>query len=386
MTISSQSVDVAAALPPVQKGLEGVVVAETAISEVDGTAGRLSYRGYSIGELAEHATFEGVLGLLWNGVLPSGESLENFCRELGAARILTSAEWALLNAIPLSGAPIDALRTFVSGLAALDRSAEYTEPDDVRRISVHLAGSMATGLAAWLRRRNGLDPIMPDPSLGHAADFLRMVHGRPMEVLPARALDTYLILLAEHSLNASTFAARVTISSGSDVYAAITAAIATLKGVLHGGANQKAMEMLLEIGSVQNVEAYMEQSLATKRRLMGVGHRIYKTRDPRAMYLEHFSAALAEANGEPRWHAIAQHIEEITRRHPYYVERRLYPNVEFFTAPLLYGLGLPPDAQPALFALSRIGGWMAHVREQLADNRIIRPSARYVGPATGTRG
>ena len=365
---------------PVNKGLEGVVVAETAISMVDGTAGRLTYRGHPIEELAEHHSFEEVLYLLWEGRLPDAQEHERFARELGAARVPSAGESAFLEALPLTGAPMDALRTFVSGLAPYDACAEDLEPAGVRRIGLRLAGLMATGLAGWLRRRGGQSPLAPDPTLGHAADFLRMLHGEAASGLAARALDTYFILLTEHSLNASTFSARVTISTGSDVYAAITSAIGTLKGVLHGGANQKAMEMLLEIGDVNHVDAYIAESLATKRRLMGLGHRIYKTRDPRAAHLERYSAALAEANGDARWHHLAQRIEAITREHPYFMERKLYPNVEFFTAPLLHSLGLPPDAMPTAFAVSRIGGWLAHIQEQLVDNRIIRPAARYTGP------
>lgn len=361
------------------RGLEAVVAAETRLGAVDGTAGTLHYAGYAIGDLAERATFEEVLYLLLFGALPPEQNLAGLRADLAAAQ-RDEAALALIYGLPPFGAPIDALRTAVSALAQDDPAAERLDPENVRRIGIRLAGLMAVALPAIERRTRGEKPLAPRPELGHAANVLYMLQGTPPSETAARAFDTYLILLAEHSLNASTFAARVAIGAGSDPYAAITAAIATLKGDAHGGANRRAMEMLLAIGSPERVEAYVEESLARRRRLMGIGHRIYKTRDPRARHLERLAQQLADESGDRQAYETARHVEEVTGAHPYYAERKLYPNVEFFTAPVLYGLGFRPELMPAVFALSRIAGWTAHVMEQLADNRLIRPQARYIGP------
>jgi len=371
----------AAETPETQvRGLESVVAAETRLGAVDGTAGTLHYAGYSIDELATRASFEETLYLLFYGELPDAAQLAGLRAELGTAQANEEAH-AILRGLPAMGAPIDALRTAVSVLAQDDPRVEDTSPDNVRRIGMRLTALMPVALAASERRVQGQEPVAPDPTLGHAANFLYMLHGARPSAVAEQAMNTYLVLLAEHSLNASTFAARVAIGAGADAYAALVAAIATLKGDAHGGANRRAMEMLCEIGRPERVANYIDESLRTHRRVMGIGHRIYKTRDPRARVLESLARDLAVESGNPTPFDTARELERVTAAHPHYVERKLYPNVEFFSAPVLHGLGIRAEAMPAVFALSRVAGWTAHILEQLADNRLIRPQARYVGPA-----
>jgi citrate synthase len=362
------------------RGLENVVVASTKLSAIDGTTGRLSYAGYDIHDLAERASYEEVLFLLWYGELPNTRELHNFDARLLAERALSQDGLALVRGIPAVGHGMDALRTLVSGMAQLDPRADDLSPEQVERIGVQVAAKMPTLIAAWDRARRGLAPILPDATLGHAANFLYMLHGQEPSPTAARAFDTYLMLLAEHGLNASTFAARVAIGAGADVYCAIIAAIGTLKGLLHGGANQKAMETFLQIGAPENASDYIEAMLARHERLMGVGHRIYKVEDPRVRYLRQQVQALADGSSG-QWQAIAEQVGHVVAEHPHFIKRQLNPNVEFYSAPLLYTLGLPLDLFTAAFAISRVGGWMAHIREQLADNRLIRPKADYAGPA-----
>jgi citrate synthase len=365
---------------PAARGLENVVVASTKLSAIDGTAGRLSYAGYDIHNLAEQASYEEVLFLLWYGDLPSARELRDFNARLQAERALSAAELALVRGIPASGHGMDALRTLVSGLAQLDPQADDLRPQQVEQIGVRVAAKMPALIAAWDRARRGLAPIEPDTQLGHAANFLYMLHGQAPSPVAARAFDTYLVLLAEHGLNASTFAARVAIGAGADVYCALVAAIGTLKGLLHGGANQKAMETFLQIGAPENASDYIEAMLARHERLMGVGHRFYKVEDPRVRHLRRQVQAL-EQESAGGWQLVAEQVARVVAEHPHFVRRQLNPNVEFYSAPLLYSLGLPLDLFTAAFASSRIAGWMAHIREQLADNRLIRPKADYDGPA-----
>ncbi len=365
------------------KGLEGVVVASSSLSLVEGTEGRLSYRGYSIDDLAQHATFEEIVYLLWYGELPTESQLAEFNSKLVAQRELPAGAMRLLHDLPKEGAPIDALRTIVSALALFDADAENLGHDAVLDKALILTARLPTILTAYARLRDGQDPVAPRADLGHTANLLYMLTGKDPTPEAISALESYMVMLAEHSLNASTFSARVTISAVSDYYAAITTAIGTLKGTAHGGANQKAMEMMLEIGAPDNVQAYVDNALATKQRLMGLGHRIYKTRDPRAVHLARHSERLATLTGDRRWHDVAGTLDTLSREHEYFNQRKLYPNVEFYSAPVLYMLGFAPDLMPALFACSRIAGWTAHILEQLADNRIIRPSADYTGPAPG---
>jgi citrate synthase len=365
---------------PIMRGLENVVVASTALSAIDGTAGRLSYAGYDIHDLAERATFEEVFYLLWYGELPNSAQLHAFSERLRAGRPLNEAEMALVGGIPSSGHGMDALRTLVSALGQLDPHADGSDPENVERVGIQIAAKMPTLIAAWDRRRNGKQLVAPDSQLGHAANFLYMLHGKQPSDVATRAFNTYLILLAEHGLNASTFAARVAIGAQADVYCAIVAAIGTLKGLLHGGANQKAMETFLEIGEPEKARAHIDDMLANHRRLMGIGHRIYKVEDPRVRHLRPQAEALTHERGGQGM-AVADEVGRVIAEHPFFTHRKLFPNVEFYSAPVLYGLGLPLDLFTAAFAISRIAGWMAHIREQLADNRLIRPKADYSGPA-----
>lgn len=366
--------------PAISRGLENVVVASTQLSAIDGTAGRLSYVGYDINDLAEYASYEEVFYLLWYGELPNAEQLAAFDARLRAERTLSEAELALVRNTPTTGHGMDALRTMISALAQLDDQADDLSPEGVERIGLRIAGKMPSLLAAWERLRNGKEPVVADPTLSHAGNFLYMMNGEKPNPVYTRGLDAYLVLLAEHGLNASTFAARVAIGAGADVYCAIVASLGTLKGLLHGGANQKAMETFLEIGTAENAAPYIENLVQNRGRLMGVGHRIYRVEDPRMKPLRKQFLALA-AEGAGRWYEVAEAVGKVIQEHPHFVQRKLNPNVEFYSAPLLYSLGFPLDLFTAAFAMSRIAGWMAHIREQLADNRLIRPKADYSGPA-----
>ncbi len=368
----------------VDKGLAGLVIAETRLSKVDGTNGRLTIMGYSIADLAEHAEFEEVLYLLWYGKLPNAAELKDLKSKLVKARTLSDTVSKVLADLPKSGAPIDAMRAGVTAMAMEDPDWHDLSHEAVLEKSIRLAGAMPAMLANYSRLRDGKKPVNPDPSLNDAANFLYMYHGERQSELAEQSFNAYLVCLVEHSMNASTFSARVTISAQSDIYSAISSALGTLKGDAHGAANQRSMEMLLDIGSVDNAENYIEESLRIHRRLMGLGHRIYKTRDPRVNQLMGYSEKLAQETGDPTWHNLAHRIEEITSSNQYFIDRHIYPNVDFYSGPLLYMLGLKTDVMPGAFAVSRIGGWSASVLEQLEDNRLIRPSARYVGPESQT--
>jgi citrate synthase len=366
----------------IASGLEGIVVAETGLSMVDGERGRLTYRGYNIDDLALNASFEEIMHLLWFGALPNRSELRSLESRLGEHRALSPAVIDALSHLPRleTSAPIDAVRVGVTAMAMEDPTERSYDHDDVLDKSIRMAGAIPSMLAAYVRLRRGQDIVEPASDLNTAANFLYMLNGERPTDLAATAFNRYLILVAEHSMNASTFSARVTFSTISDVYSAIASALGTLKGDAHGGANARAIEMLFEIGSVDNVDSFIEESLRVKRRLMGIGHRVYKVRDPRAKHFMELSEAVAEQIGDRTWYEIAAQVEDVTNNHPYFVERRLYPNVEFYSAPLLYMLGVPPDAMPGVFAISRISGWTANLLEQLQANRLIRPQAKYTGP------
>lgn len=365
---------------PTSRGLENVVATSTKLSAIDGTAGRLSYVGYDIHNLAERASFEEVFYLLWFDNLPNAAQLRDFKAQLAADRALIGAEADIPRHIPRSGHGMDALRSMVSMLGQLDdHAADIDDPKNVDRIGIRIAAKMPTLIAAWARIREGKEPIAPAADLDHAADFLYMLHGKRPSPAAAQACGTYLMVLAEHGLNASTFAARIAIGAQADVYCAVVAAISTLKGLLHGGANQKAMETFLEIGHPENARAYIDQLVANHGRLMGVGHRIYRVEDPRVRHLRKQVGILA-VETKSHWQEVADEVGRVIHEHPHFVQRQLNPNVEFYSAPLLYELGLPLDLFTTAFAISRIAGWTAHIREQLADNRLIRPKAEYIGP------
>jgi citrate synthase len=361
-------------------GLDGIKVARTALSSVDGERGVLKYRGYNINDWVNKATFEEVAHLMWHGEWPSREQLDALNEKLDARRALTRDVATVMRALPTTGAPIDALKIVVTILAMDDPDEESWEIDALRDKSTTTTAIFPTALAAYQRLRNGQEPLDPLPDLRTAGNFLYMVNGaRPTENAE-KAFEAYLALLAEHSMNASTFTARSTVSSSSDYYSAINSALGSLKGIAHGGANMMAMKMLIEIGSPDKVQDYVDESLQIGRRIMGIGHRIYKVRDPRVNHLMAWSEKIAEEVGDDTWYQMAHNMEELTNHHPYFTERGLYPNVEFYSAPLLYNLGFPPDLMPAVFAISRIVGWSANLMEQVQENRLMRPQALYIGP------
>jgi len=359
----------------VKAGLEGVVVSSTALSFIDGNAGTLLYRGINIHELAEKSNFEEICYLLWHGRLPNRPEWQRTREEMGQSRALPMAVVDHLRRMGGAATPMAALRTGVSLLAVFDPEAEDNSPEANLRKAMRLTGQMATLVAAFDRIRNGKEPIAPDPALDHACDFLRMLSGRTPDEVSTRAMDIVLVLHADHGFNASTFAARVTASTLSDIYSAITTAIGTLKGPLHGGANEAVMKMLLEIGSTEKVSDYLHQTLAAKKRVMGFGHRVYKTFDPRAEHLRKVSRQLGKGNGNMKWYEMTSKIEEWMVK-----EKHLYPNVDLYSASCFYYMGIETDLYTPIFAVSRIAGWSAHVLEQLQNNRLIRPNAQYVGP------
>jgi citrate synthase len=361
---------------PKPEGLEGVVAAATALSHVFGEEGRLVYRGYDIHELAGKASFEEVAFLLWNGRLPDRRQLDDLRQRLGANRDLPEPVLATLRALPADAAPMDALRTGVSALGASAHGLFDESPDLDEAIA--LAARVPSILAAFFRLRQGQDPIPPRPDLNTAQSYLYQLFDREPEPRHWRPLDVYLVLLADHGMNASTFTARVIASTQSDLCSAITGAVGALKGPLHGGAPSKVLDMLNEIGSVDNVEAWLTHALDTNARLMGFGHRVYKAEDPRAEILR----GMAEQASDPAFFALSKTTEEralalLAERKP---GRRLYTNVEFYSAAVLAAVGLPGDMFTPTFAVSRTVGWTAHVLEQVANNRLIRPQSEFVGP------
>lgn len=357
------------------KGLEGVVAAQTSLSDVDGVNGRLLYRGIPIGELVEKSHFEEVIYLFWFRKLPTSAELDTFKDTLKAQRPLSDLALRILRLIPTSTHPMSALRTMCSLMGSLDPRAHIVNPEESQRKAYHLTGVFPTIIAAFYRLRAGKEPIPPDQNLSHAANFLYMMHGKKPTPEMEKALDAYLILLADHGLNASTFAARVTTGTLSNLYAAATSAVGTLSGELHGAANQYAMEMILEIAAPDKAEEYVNKLLDEKKKVMGFGHRIYKTKDPRAEAFREIAKNLCLKAGKTTWLEIADHVEKVMW------ERKKIPcNVDFFSAPVLYVLGFPPDFFTTVFAASRIAGWSAHIIEQQLDNRLIRPMAEYIGP------
>jgi len=356
------------------KGLAGVVAAESALSFIDGAAGGLWYRGYDIHALARHASYLESVYLLWYDALPAAIELAAFEGTLAGQRALPAAVLDVMCALPADSAPMAALRTAVSALGQVDPEADDISREADLRKAGRLVAQMPTMVATFDRIRRGLDPIDPDPELGHAANFLYVREGvRPSETA-ARALDTSWLLYLEHGLNASTFTTRVVASTLADMHSAITAGVSALKGPLHGGANEKAMEMLLEIGSVGHVPAFVDQALAEKRKIMGFGHRVYRTEDPRATHLRRMAEELSREAGGSEWYDVSRALEEEL------LERKgLYCNVDFYCATVYYSLGLPIDLFTPLFAIGRTAGWAAHVMEQHMHNRLIRPRAEYTG-------
>ena len=358
-------------------GLEDVVAAASAICYLDGERGVLAYCGHDIHDLARHATFEEVCFLLWHRRLPARRELGDLQTALAAARPIPEPVLRLMHQLPPCDA-MDALRTLTSALAHVDPDAGNESPDARYRKAVRLTAQIASLVAAQGRLAAGRGPIQPDPALGHAANVLYMLTGDRPDEVAVRALDVALVLHADHELNASTFAARVTAATLSDLHSAIVAAVGALKGPLHGGANAEVMRMLLEIGEQagpERAEAHVRGLLARRVKIPGFGHRVYRTEDPRATHLRRMSKALGERTGSPRWFAISERIEAVVRS-----EKKLEVNVDFYSASTYHALGIPVALFTPLFAVSRMAGWTAHVLEQYADNRLIRPRAEYVGP------
>jgi len=358
-------------------GLADVVATSSAICYLDGASGVLAYCGCDIHDLARHSTFEEVCFLLWQRRLPSRAELGDLQSQLAAARPLPEPIIRLMRSLP-PGNSMDALRTLTSALAHYDPdTADNSSPANARK-ATRLTAQIASLVAAIGRINAGAAPIQPDPALSHAANFLYMLTGERPDSLAAHAFDIALILHADHELNASTFAARVTAATLSDIHSAIVAAIGALKGPLHGGANADVMRLLLDIGAgaaPEKAEEAVRAKLARKEKIPGFGHRVYTTEDPRATHLREMSRELGRRSGQPAWFEMSQRIEALMK-----AEKKLNPNVDFYSASTYYALGIAIDLFTPIFAVSRISGWTAHVLEQLAHNRLIRPRADYVGP------
>lgn len=360
--------------PEVKKGLEGVVAGESHIGDVDGANCQLIYRGYTIDELVGRATYEEVAYLLWEGALPTRAQLSDFTKQLAPYRALPHELIALLHALPKHAPPMAVLRTAVSALAIYDAEAEAEGPEANRRKGLRVMGAMPTIVAVYDRFRRDLPLVAPRAELGLAANFLHMLHDNTPDDGDAKALDAYFVLLAEHSFNASTFAARIVIGTKSDLYSAIVAALGALKGDLHGSANRKAMEMLEEIGTPENVETFVQKTLQAHNRFMGFGHRVYKGEDPRAKHLRAIARQIGARRSDVKFFEMSKRLQEAVWK-----AKQLYVNVDFYSASLLHYLGIPTDSFTTMFACARTAGWVAHILEQFADNRLIRPLAQYVG-------
>jgi citrate synthase len=359
-------------------GLEDVVATSSAICFLDGERGVLAYCGYDIHDLAANATFEEVCYLLWYRRLPTRAELGDLQSQLAAARRLPEPVVRLMRSLPpVDG--MDALRTITSALGLYDQEVADTSPAGQYRKAVRLTAQIGSIVAAWGRLQAGSGIIDPDPAMGHAAGFLYMLTGERPNAVATRAFDVALTLHADHELNASTFAGRVAAATLTDIYSAVVAAIGTLKGPLHGGANADVMRMLLELGttaSPDRVDEVIRGKLARKEKIPGFGHRVYRTEDPRATHLRRMSRDLGKRAGSTAWFDISQRIEALVKG-----EKKLNPNVDFYSASTYYTLGIPIDLYTPIFAVSRMSGWTAHILEQYANNRLIRPRADYTGPS-----
>jgi citrate synthase len=361
---------------PVVKGLEGIVATNSSICYIDGDRGVLAYRGIDVHELADHSTFEETCYLLWFGHLPNRSELKNLQERLAQERRLDPAIIQFLRTVPKTALPMDVLRTAVSALAFYDADEKNNDHDANVRKSIRLTSQIAMIVAAYDRIRKDKAVVEADRSLSHAANFLLQLNGAKPSATAERALDIALILHADHELNASTFAARVTAATLADMHAAITSAIGALKGPLHGGANEAVFRILESIDSKKSDPVdYVRDMLAQKKKIPGFGHRVYHTEDPRATHLRAMSRDLGRSSGEPQWYEMSEKIEKFVK-----AEKKLNANVDFYSASTYHVLGIDEDMFTPVFAVSRISGWAAHVIEQLDDNRLIRPRAEYLGP------
>ncbi|HME19513.1 MAG TPA: citrate/2-methylcitrate synthase [Nitrososphaerales archaeon] len=352
------------------KGLEDVVVGQSSICFIDGQEGRLLYRGYDIVDLAAKSNYEETTYLLWNGHLPTASELNSFSIEIAAKRTVPKDVLSILTSLPSNCDAMDALRVGVAALGVYD-DPMLTQQEK----AVSIAAKMGTMVAAIHRQKHGLEPLLPRDDLGYSANLLYMVTGEEPSAQDSRLMDVLLILHADHELNASTFAARVIASTLSDVYSAVTGAVGALKGPLHGGANEKVIEMTIEIGTPENAESYVDALLAKRQKITGFGHRVYKTMDPRAAILKDLARKFAKSEKERRVFQILQKTEEMMR-----TWKNMYPNVDLYSGLALNHVGIPSYLFTPVFAVGRAPGWLAHILEQYADNRLIRPRAEYVGP------
>ncbi|AWB44068.1 citrate synthase [Paenibacillus sp. CAA11] len=355
------------------KGLEGIVAATSSISSIED--GVLAYRGINIDELAEHATFEEAAFLLWYGHLPSKTELEALREQLSQYAPIPKEVIDQIKLYPKQAKSMAALRTAVSALALYDESANDNSKEANQLKAIKLQAQLPTLIAAYARIRDGKEPVAPLQGVSIAHNFLYMLTGQQPDELSVQALDKALVLHADHELNASTFSARVTVATLSDIYSGVTSAIGTLKGPLHGGANEAVMEMLEEIGDLSNAEPYIQRKLSNREKVMGFGHRVYKDGDPRAKHLQKMSRQLGLIKENTTLYDISVKVEQLVT-----AQKGLKPNVDFYSASVYTLLGIPKDLFTPIFAISRLAGWTAHILEQLEDNRIIRPRAEYTGP------
>ena len=356
------------------EGLRGVVAAQSAIGDVNGEQGILIYQGYDIHDLAENSTFEEVIFLLWNGRLPKADELTALKAEISANYAAPAEVIALMRQYPKDADPMDVLRTAVSSLDFYDKDGHGTDREHAMKAAIKLTAQIGTISAAWDRLRNGKEPVAPDHSLNIAENFLYMLRGERADADESHMFDVCLILHADHELNASTFTTRVVAGTLAGMYGAVTAGIAALAGPLHGGANTNVMKMLIEIGSVEAVDAWVDKALEEKRKIMGIGHAVYKTEDPRATWLRKYSKHMAEKKGISKWYEMSQRIEQLMHE-----KKGMFPNVDFYSASTYYLMDIPLDLYTPIFAVSRISGWTGHILEQYGHNKLIRPRAEYIG-------
>lgn len=362
-------------------GLEGIVVAQTRLSAINGEKGELIYGGYEIDDLARNATFEEVAYLLWNNQLPTARQLDELQSKLAAERPLNEEMVQLLRSFPPDANPMAALRTAVSALAMYDPEADDNADEANRRKAIRMTARIPTIVAAFDRIRKGNAPVEPRDDLSTAANFLYMLNGEEPDELRARTLDVALVLHAEHGMNASTFSARVTAGTLADIYSAVVSAIGTLKGASHGGANMRVMEMLQDIDrSDMNAADWVHDALERKERVMGFGHRVYKALDPRATVLRELADQIMQGSGDTRWLDLSDEVRAAMATEMEQRGKKIYPNVDFFSASVYTTLGIDTDLFTPIFAMARVTGWTAHLFEQYANNRLIRPKAEYVGP------
>lgn len=374
----AQNPTTAAAAPPklaFVKGLAGVVAVQTEISSVEGPTSSLYYRGISIHELAEHAIYEELAYLLLYGHLPNAAEMSEFNFRLVANRWIPAPMYDLLRSLPTDTVPMEVLRTVVSSLAFYDAEIEDISPEATLRKSIRLIAQLPVICAAYHRIRSGLEPVAAHPRLSHAANTLYMLTGQVPDPDFVAGLNAYFVLLADHGMNASTFTARVVASTNADLHSAISSALAALKGNLHGGANEATMLALIEIDEIDRVDAWVDDAFANKRKIMGFGHRIYKNMDPRARHLNYWAEKLGRKVNMSKYYEMSLRLALSILRH-----RELYPNVDFYSASMLYNTGIPIDLFTPMFACSRVAGWSAHVVEQYKDNALIRPQSEYIGP------